>query len=473
MNQIPVTDKSTRRSQSMSSSMKDKDSDNGFQSRFGFLLVSAGCAIGIGNVWKFPYIAGQNGGGIFVFLYILFLVLMGIPVLAMELSLGRASRKSAVPAYKALEPAGSKWHIHGWLCIAGSYILMMYYTTVAGWMLSYFIKYVTGVFSEPDVDVDEVYQSLLASPGEMMFYTSIIVVLGFLVTSFSIRSGLERVTKFMMIGLLGIILILVVNSFLLKGAGEGFRFFLSPNMDKVAEHGGGNVVVAAMNQAFFTLSVGMGAMEIFGSYMSRKKSLLHEAGTICIMDTFVAICSGLIIFPACFTFSVEPTEGPSLIFSTLPRVFNNMAGGRVWGIFFFLFMTFASFSTVIAVFEGLIKHSEDNFGVSRRKAAVINCLIMLAASVPCVLGFNRWSEVRLMGDRNILSGEDFMVSNLILPIGALIYTVFCSYKFGWGFEKFAAEANEGEGFKVRTWMKPYFRYVLPVLMLVVIVQGLV
>ena len=457
----------------MSSSKKDTNADSGFQSRFGFLLVSAGCAIGIGNVWKFPYITGQNGGGIFVILYILFLILMGVPVLVMELAMGRASRKSAIPAYKALEPAGSKWHIHGWFCIAGSYILMMYYTTVAGWMLSYFNKYVTGEFSGSDMDVDKVYLSMLESPGEMMFYTSIIVIAGFLVTSFSIRSGLERVTKFMMIGLLGIILILVGHSFTLKGAGEGISFFLSPNADKVVENGGGAVVAAAMNQAFFTLSIGMGAMEIFGSYMSRKKSLLHEAGTICIMDTFVAICSGLIIFPACFTFGVEPGEGPSLIFSTLPRVFNSMSGGRVWGIFFFLFMTFASFSTVIAVFEGLIKHSVDNFGTSRRKAAIINCLIMMLASVPCVLGFNRWGQVRLIGDREILSSEDFIVSNLILPIGALIYTLFCSYKWGWGFEKFAAEANIGDGLKIQKWMRPYFRYVLPLLMLIVIIQGLV
>ena len=457
----------------MSSSMQDTNEDSGFQSRFGFLLVSAGCAIGIGNVWKFPYVAGENGGGIFVLLFIIFLVLMGVPVLTMELAMGRASRKSSVPAYKALEPAGSKWHIHGWFCIAASYILMMYYTTVAGWMLSYFFKYATGEFSDPDVNVDRVYQSLLASPGKMMIYTSIIVIAGFLVSSFSIRSGLERVTKIMMIGLLVIILTLVVKSFVLKGAGEGFRFFLFPNMDRVTEHGGGNVVVSAMNQAFFTLSVGMGAMEIFGSYMSRKKSLLNEAGTICIMDTFVAIGSGLIIFPACFTFGVEPEEGPSLIFSALPRVFNHMAGGRIWGGLFFLFMTFASFSTVIAVFEGLIRHTGDNFGASRRKAAVINCLIMLVASIPCVLGFNQWNEVRLIGDRNILATEDFIVSDLILPIGALIYTVFCSYKWGWGFEKFAAEANVGEGFKVRTWMKPYFRYVLPVLMLIVIIQGLV
>ncbi|MCR5468910.1 MAG: sodium-dependent transporter, partial [Lachnospiraceae bacterium] len=396
----------------------EKDS---FKSRLGFLLVSAGCAIGIGNVWKFPYITGIYGGGVFVLFYILFLIIMGLPVLTMELAVGRASRKSTVMGYKALEPKGSKWHIHGWVSIAGCYILMMYYTTVSGWMLSYFVKFLTGTFASADTDCEAVFNNMMASPTELLFYTSLVTIVGFIISSFNIQAGLERITKIMMLGLLLLIIVLVVNSFTLSGAAEGLKFYLLPDIERAKESGIGNIIAASMNQAFFTLSIGMSSMEIFGSYMSKDKTLTSEGGTICILDSFVAICAGLIIFPACFSFGVEPTKGPALIFMTLPQVFMNMPAGNLWGALFFLFMTFASFSTVIAVFENLIKSSIDNFGAKRKKASVINCIVILIGSIPCVLGFNLWSNIHLMGDGSILDFEDFIVSNLMLPIGAFIY----------------------------------------------------
>ena len=456
----------------MSKEKIDSKNVTGFKSRLGFLLVSAGCAIGIGNVWKFPFITGQYGGGIFVLFYIFFLIIMGLPVLTMELALGRSTRKSTVPAYKMLEPSRSKWHIHGWVSIAGCYLLMMYYTTVAGWMLAYFYKFVRGEFASTDIDVNKVFGDMLASPKTMIIFTAIIIVSGFAVSSFNIQSGLERITKIMMIGLLGLIIVLVVNSFSLSGAKEGLSFYLLPSLSRAEESGFRNVITAAMNQAFFTLSIGMSSMQIFGSYMSKEKTLVTEAGTICIMDSFVAICSGLIIFPACFSFGVQPDAGPSLIFVTLPQVFINMPGGRIWGALFFLFMTFASFSTVIAVFENIIKCTVDNFNLGRKLSSVINCAFILVASLPCILGYNMWSDLKLIGGRDVLDSEDFLVSNLILPIGAFIYTIFCSYRFGWGFDGYIEETNQGSGIRMATWLKPYFRYILPILILIILIQGL-
>lgn len=444
-----------------------------FKSRLGFILVSAGCAIGIGNVWKFPYITGQYGGGLFVIIYLIFLVLMGIPVLTMELAVGRASGKSAVQSYKELEKPGSKWHIHGWFAIAGCYLLMMYYTTVSGWMLTYFVKFLTGEFSSREVDTGAVFGEMLASPVTMGIFMAVTVVLGFTVCSFKLQSGLERITKVMMTGLLILIVVLVGHSFTLSGASEGLKFYLLPDMNRAVESGIGNVITAAMNQAFFTLSLGIACMEIFGSYMSRENTLVSESATICALDTFVALCSGLIIFPACFSFNIQPDAGPSLIFITLPNVFINMPGGRIWGTMFFLFMTFASFSTVIAVFENIIKTSMDNFGISRSKASVINCLIILVASIPCVLGYNVWSSVHIIGARDVLDSEDFIVSNLLLPIGSLVYLLFCTLKWGWGFDKYLEEANTGKGLKLSPKLKPYFLFVLPVLIIVIIVQGLI
>ena len=446
-----------------------------FQSRLGFLLVSAGCAIGIGNVWRFPYVAGQNGGGIFVLLYLVFLLMMGVPVLTMELAVGRASRKSAVLAYKALEKPGNKWHIHGWFCMIGCYVLMMYYTTVSGWMLSYFFKFATGKFTSgmDKESVGNVFQSLLSSPKEMGLWMAVTVVLGFLVCSQGLQKGVEKISKYMMSALLLLIVILAVHCMLLPGAGEGIKFYLIPDVAQVAKVGIWNVIAAAMNQAFFTLSLGIAAMEIFGSYMDRKHTLTGEAVRIGALDTFVALMSGLIIFPACFSFGVQPDAGPSLIFVTLPNIFVNMAGERIWGSLFFLFMTFASFSTVMAVFENLISFSLDMYKVNRKKAVLINGVIVLIASIPCVLGYNIWSDLHLIGGRDVLDSEDFLVSNLLLPIGSLIYLLFCVTRFGWGFDNYYKECNAGEGLKLPRILKPYLQFVLPVLILIIIILGLV
>ena len=443
-----------------------------FKSRLG-LLVSAGCAIGIGNVWRFPYVVGENGGGIFVLFYLLFLVAMGLPVLTMELAVGRGSRKSAVLAYKELEKPKSKWHIHGWFAILGCYVLMMYYTTVSGWMVSYFYKFVTGEF-KAGMDADatgSVFSDLLADPKQMGFWMILTVIVGFIVCSRGLQNGLERISKIMMTALLVLIVVLAVHSITLSGAGEGLRFYLIPNLSTVEKVGIGNVISAAMNQAFFTLSLGVAAMEIFGSYMSKDHALAGEGVRICALDTFVAVMSGLIIFPACFSYGVEVTAGPKLIFVTLPNVFVNMAGGRIWGSLFFLFMTFASFSTVIAVFENIMSFAMDMFGWSRNKTAFINCIIILIASLPCVLGYNVWSDLHLIGGRDVLDSEDFLVSNLLLPLGSLIYLLFCVTKWGWGFDNYIEEVNTGSGVKMSVKLKPYFQFVLPVLILIILIQG--
>ena len=445
-----------------------------FKSRLGFILVSAGCAIGIGNVWRFPYVAGENGGGLFVLFYLIFLVIMGIPVLTMELAVGRASRKSAVLGYKKLEKPKSKWHIHGWFCMLGCYLLMMYYTTVSGWMTSYFYKFATGTFESgmTSEQVSGVFSQLQSNPIEMVIWMAIITILGFLVCSRGIQKGIEKVSKVMMIALLVLILALAVNSILLSGAGEGLKFYLVPDFEKVSEIGIGNIVSAAMNQSFFTLSLGIAAMEIFGSYMSKDNTLPGESVKICALDTFVAIMAGLIIFPACFSYGVEPDQGPALIFITLPNVFVNMAGGRIWGTLFFLFMTFACFSTIIAVFENIISFCIDMFKISRTKSVIINAVIILIASLPCVFGFNIWSGFELFG-QNVLGIEDFLVSNILLPVGSLIYLLFCVTKFGWGFDNYLTECNTGKGMKFSRFLKPYFQFVLPVLVLIVLVQGFI
>ncbi|MDY4541946.1 MAG: sodium-dependent transporter [Candidatus Ventricola sp.] len=444
-----------------------------FQSRLGFLLVSAGCAIGIGNVWRFPYVAGQNGGGLFVLFYLLFLLTMGVPVLTMELAVGRASRKSAVQGYQALEKPGSKWHIHGWFCVAGCYLLMMYYTTVAGWMLDYFVRFLTGSFTGLDAAaISGTFGQMLQNPAEMTVFMALVVVLGFAVVSFGLQKGLERISKFMMTALLLLILMLAVNSCLLPGAGEGLSFYLLPSLSRAMEQGLFSVITAAMNQAFFTLSLGIAAMEIFGSYMTRENTLTGEAVRICLLDTFVALMSGLIIFPASFSFGVQPDAGPSLIFVTLPNVFAGMRGGRFWGTLFFLFMTFASFTTVISVFENLIANCIDMFGWGRRKAVVANCVFLLLASMPCLLGYNVLSGVHLIGGRDVLDTEDFLVSNLLLPLGSLVYLLFCTTRWGWGFDNYLAEANAGEGLKLSAKLKPFFQFVLPALILLIFISGL-
>lgn len=450
--------------------MNKRDS---FGSRIGFILVSAGCAIGIGNVWKFPYVAGANGGAIFVLFYLLFLILMGIPVMTMELAVGRASRASAVQAYKKLEPEGSHWHIHGWFCILGCTLLMLYYTTVSGWMLDYAVKFASGAFQGlSNEQVGNVFNTMLANPAEMLFFMILTVVIGFLVCGGGVQAGLERITKIMMGCLLVLIVVLAVHSLFLPGAAEGVRFYLMPNFTAAKEIGLGKVIVAAMNQAFFTLSLGIAALEIFGSYMSREQTLAGESIRICALDTFVALLSGLIIFPACFSYNVSPDQGASLIFVTLPQVFMNMAGGRLWGTLFFIFMTFASFSTVTAVFENLIAAAIDNFGWSRKKSVLVNFPIILIGSIPCVLGFNVWSNLTLVGGRGVLDSEDFLVSNLLLPLGSLIFLLFCVTKFGWGFDRYLEEANTGRGLKLSRKLKPYFQFILPLMILFILIQGL-
>ena len=444
-----------------------------FGSRIGFILVSAGCAIGIGNVWKFPYVTGANGGAVFVLFYLLFLVLMGIPVMTMELAVGRASGMTVYRAYKKLEKPGSKWHIHGYLCMLGCYLLMMYYTTVSGWMVDYFFKFASGQFNGVETEaVGDMFGNMLSDPMEMGIFMVITVIFGFGVLSLGVVEGLERVNKVMMTGLLALIIVLAVHSLTLEGAKEGVSFYLLPSWKRAMEVGIGKVISAAMNQAFFTLSLGIAALEIFGSYMSKDHALTGEAVRICALDTFVAIISGLIIFPACFSYNVEPGQGPALIFITLPKVFLNMSYGRIWGTLFFVFMTFASFSTVTAVFENLVAFLCDNFGWSRGKSIIVNCLVILVASIPCVLGYNVWSDVHLIGGRDVLDSEDFIVSNILLPGGSLVFLLFCTTKFGWGFDKYLEETNTGSGLKMPAAFKGFFKYILPILILFILIQGL-
>lgn len=416
-----------------------------FKSRLGFILISAGCAIGIGNVWRFPYVVGNNGGGCFVLFYILFLVILGLPILTMEFSVGRASQQSISRSFKALEKKGQYWHLHGYVGMAGNYILMMFYTTVAGWMLRYFFDMAKGDFTNATTaDVQAHFSDMLNVPSEMIFWTVIVIILGFLVCSLGLQNGVEKISKTMMIALLIIMVVLAINSIFLDGSDKGLYFYLVPDFNRIKEIGLVNVIVAAMNQAFFTLSIGMGSMAIFGSYLGKDRSLLGESINIVALDTFVAIVSGLIIFPSCFAFGVNPDQGPSLIFVTLPNIFIQMPGGRIWGSCFFIFMAFAAFSTVIAVFENIMSSCMDLWGWSRKKTAIVNTIVIILASLPCILGFNLLSGFHPLGDgTSVLDLEDFMISNLILPIGSLIYTLFCTSKYGWGWDNYIAEVNLG------------------------------
>lgn len=445
-------------------------------SRLGFILLSAGCAIGVGNVWKFPWMAGQNGGGAFVLIYILFLAILGVPVLTMEFALGRASQKSPVRLYQQLEREGTKWHIHGYMAMAGNYILMMFYTTVAGWMLQYFVGTAKGDFVGADTEkVAEIFENTTADPVTQIVYMAIIVVLGFVVCAIGLQNGLEKITKVMMLALLGLIVILAVNSVTLDGASEGLKFYLVPDIGTMKEVGAIKVIVSAMNQAFFTLSLGIGSMAIFGSYLGKDRALMGEAVNVSLLDTFVAFMSGLIIFPACSSYGVDVNAGPKLIFETLPLTFNHLPMGRVWGSLFFIFMSFAALSTVFAVFENIMSCTTDLTGWSRKKSALINGIVMFFLSLPCILGFNVLKDVQpLAAGKNIMDLEDFIVSNVMLPLGSLVFVLFCVNKrYGWGFDKFAEEANEGKGIKVRKWMKGYMTYVLPVIVLTIFVVGII
>ena len=442
-------------------------------SRMGFILLSAGCAIGIGNVWKFPYMAGQYGGGAFVLIYLLCMVLIGLPVMTMEFAMGRAAQKSPVKLYQTLEKPGSKWHIHGIVCFLGNVLLMMCYTTIAGWMLQYFVDTAAGKFAGMGTEeVAAQFGNMCSDPVVMMIYMTIVVVAGFLVCSFGVQKGLERVTKVMMTILLIVMVVLAVNSCFMDGGSEGLKFYLVPSLSRMKEQGVGNVIVGAMNQSFFSLSLGIGAMAIFGSYLDKDRALLGEAANVCILDTFVAFTAGLIIFPACFAYGVEPGSGPSLVFITLPNIFNNIPLGRLWGSLFFIFMFFAAFSTVLAVFENIIACTMDLTGWSRKKVCLICGIAIFVLSIPCVLGFNVLSFVQPLGEGStIMDLEDKIVSSYLLPLGSLLFVIFCVTRYGWGWDKFMAEANEGKGLKVARWMRPYMTFVVPVLVLIIFLLG--
>ena len=446
-----------------------------FASRLGFILISAGCAIGLGNVWRFPYITGKYGGAAFVLIYLCFLVILGIPIMVMEFSVGRASKRSAARSFHVLEPKGTKWHLAGYLAIIGNYMLMMFYTTVGGWMLAYIVKMASGTFTglTPD-EVGGVFNGMLANPGEMTVWMIVTVVLSFAVCSMGLRNGVERINKAMM-GLLFVILFaLCVRSVTLEGAAEGLKFYLVPDFGKMVENGIGEAVYAAMGQSFFTLSLGIGAMAIFGSYISKERSLTGECINICALDTTVALMSGLVIFPACFAFGVDPGEGPGLVFVTLPNVFNQMPGGRLWGSLFFVFMSFAALSTVIAVFENIISFAIDLWGWSRRKAILVNLVLILVLSMPCVLGFNVWSAIQPLGTGTTIQDlEDFIISNNLLPIGSVLYLLFCTSRYGWGWKNFIAEADEGKGVKFPKWARFYVTYILPIIVVAILIVSYV
>lgn len=441
-------------------------------SRLGFILLSAGCAIGIGNVWKFPYITGQNGGAIFVLIYLACLVLLGLPVMVMEFSMGRAAQKSPARMYQQLQPKGSKWHIHGYAALAGNYLLLMCYATITGWMLQYFVDTAAGKFVGLDAEgVSAMFPAMTQNTATMAFFTIFVVVLATIVCSFSLQKGLERITKWMMLALLSIMILLAVNSCLLDGAAEGLKFYLLPDWNRFIEAGIGNVIVAAMNQSFFSLSLGIGAMAIFGSYLGKERTLMGDAVNVVFLDTFVAFTAGLIIFPACSAYGVEAGSGPSLVFVTLPNIFNNLSGGRIWGSLFFVFMSFAALSTVFAVFENIVACTRDMLGWERRKACLVNGITLMVLCMPCVLGFTVLSDIQILG-LSIMDFEDFLVNNLLLPLGSLIFALFCVSRYGWGWEKFKAEANEGKGLKVAEWMRPYMTYVVPVIITFIFVYGL-
>ncbi len=445
-----------------------------FKSRLGFLLVSAGCAIGIGNVWKFPWLVGQYGGGIFVLIYVLFLIIMGLPILTIEIGIGRGSRKSTVNGFRTLEKPNTKWHITGYFAIVGNYLLLMFYHTVTGWMMDYTYKFVSGQFSSKP-DVSTVFNNMLANPIESVIFTALAVAIGIFVCAKGVEKGVEKITKVMMLGLLCLIVVLVIHSFTLSGASEGLKFYLVPSIAAVKENGLIQTIVAAMNQAFFTLSLGIGSMEIFGTYMSKDHTIVSESVRICALDTFVAFCSGLIIFPACFSYGVEPGSGPSLIFMSLPKVFMNMAGGRIWGTLFFVFMSFAALSTVIAVMENIIASFMDTFGWTRKKSVIVNSIGLMVLSLPVALEGNLFKGITVLGNKAFLDSWDFLVSNILLPAGSLVMCLFCTWKAGWGYDNFTAEANIGQGIKYgkSKVLQFYLSYILPLIIIAIMVLGLI
>ena len=445
-----------------------------FKSRLGFLLLSAGCAIGLGNVWRFPYMVGQNGGAFFVLFYLLFLIIMGLPILSMELAVGRASRQSIIREFETLEKPGGKWHWYSPFGMLGNYVLMFFYTVVGGWLVNYFVQYLTGSLAGLDGEgVQTAYAAMMSDPAEMISWMLVVVLVGFVVCLGGLQKGVERVSKWMMVALLALILVLAVRSLTLPGGGEGLAFYLMPNLENLNKVGLVNCLAGAMEQSFFTLSLGIGAIAIFGSYMNKDRSLLGESVGIAALDTFVAITAGLIIFPACFAYDVAPDSGPNLLFVTLPNVFSNMAGGRLWGALFFLFMSFAALTTVVAVFENILSCCMDKWGWSRRKAVLVNLFIIAVGSVPCALGFNLWGGFAPLGAGTVVMDlEDFIVSTILLPFGSLLYLLFCTRRAGWGFENYLAEANTGKGLKMPRALRFYLTWILPVLVAVLLAMGL-
>ena len=443
-------------------------------SRLGFILLSAGCAIGIGNVWKFPYIVGQNGGGAFVLIYLFFLIVMGVPALTIEFALGRASQKSPVKLYKELTPDKRKWNWHGYVAMAGNYLLMMFYTCVTGWMLQYFVKSATGEFEGVDAaGISEIFVGMQSDTLPMILFTYFVVILCFGINSIGVQKGLERITKYMMLLLLAIMVLLALNSIFLEGGSEGLKFYLVPDFARMKEVGLPKIIVAAMTQAFFTLSLGMGSMAIFGSYLDKERSLMGEAVNVAALDTFVAIVAGLIMFPACMAYGVDVNAGPPLIFETLPNIFNHLPMGRLWGSLFFVFMSFAALSTVLAVFENIISCTMDVTGWSRKKTCIVNAIVMMVLVLPCIFGYSLWSGFEPLGENStVLDLEDAIVSNLLLPVGTLLYVLYATTKFGWGWDNFMNEANAGKGLKVQKWMRGYMTYVLPVIIVVVMIYSL-
>lgn len=444
-----------------------------FSSRLGFILISAGCAIGLGNVWRFPYIVGQYGGAAFVLIYVAFLLLLGLPIIVMEFAVGRASQKSVALSFDVLEPKGSKWHIQKWFGMAGNYILMMFYTTVAGWLVYYFIKMAKGDFVGLDpAGVSEQFSSMMANPAINVGFMVLVVIICFGVCAMGLQGGVEKVTKLMMVILLALMVVLACNSIMMENSAPGLEFYLKPDFGKIKEAGIGEVIFAALGQSFFTLSIGIGALAIFGSYIGKERSLTGEAVSVLILDTSVAFMAGLIIFPACFAYGIEAGQGPSLIFVTLPNVFNNMVGGRFWGSLFFIFMSFAAGSTVIAVFQNIVSFATDLTGCSVKKAVAVNLVVIILLSLPCALGFNVLSGVTPFGPGStIMDLEDFIVSNNLLPLGSLVYLAFCTSRYGWGFKKFLAEADEGKGLKFPAWARIYISYGIPIIVLYIFIQG--
>lgn len=442
-----------------------------FSSRLGFILISAGCAIGLGNVWRFPYIAGQNGGAAFVLLYLFFLVILGVPIMVCELAVGRASKKSIAKSFQVLEPRGTYWHLHAWTGILGNYVIMMFYTIITGWMFAYFVRMVRGEFVGKDFTaISAIYTALTGDGWEMFLWTAVTVVLGFGVCSLGLQNGVEKITKWMMICLLGLLGVLAFRSVTLPGASEGLKFYLMPDFQKMLDVGVSKVVTAAVGQAFFTLSIGLGSMAIFGSYIGKERGLCGESVTIILLDTMVALVSGLIVFPTCYAFGVNPGEGPGLVFVTLPNIFNSMAGGRVWGSLFFIFMIFAALSSVIGIFQNIIAFAEDMWGWSVKKASLVNGIIVLISTLPGIFGKTIWSHVRPLG-MEIMDFEDFIVSQNLMPLGALVYVLFCTSRYGWGWEKFIGETNTGAGIQFPKWMRQYMKFVIPLIILYLFAQG--